>query len=289
MTLPGRFAEYGLSGAFFWICQLILLLLFGRTEFIINLLSMVPLSSVGAAPQLVQTLVASLLAVLAIIAIFTTGLLLDLCAAYFILWEISVFKQHLDRNASWLIGLIERYKEYSADDYQQLHDHFGNSFFSKEAWLEALRLHQFWQRGWYRRYLAAQRQGFRRWALVEPYTRLSSFLMSYVIIQSGSSQLSVLTDLISQWRVGRALSTAMIFIVTEIFLGIVIWLTPLSISSFITRILPPLLLALIAFFVLSTLPIRSLYSRVCHTLFSLVYVTQQKESSRPTSPEVPKP
>jgi hypothetical protein len=226
---------------------------------------------------LVQTLVAGLLAVLAIITVFTTGLVLDLCAAYFIFWEMGVFKRHLDRNASWLIGLIEKYKEYSADDYQQLHDRFG-IFFSKEAWLVSLDLFVFWKRERRRHYFAMLRQIPDRYRLIGAYDKLWSFLMSYVIIQSGSSQLSVLTDLIAQWRVGRALSTAMAIIIFEIYFGIILWVGPLPTNSFIRSIFLPLWLALWVLFILSTLLICSLYSRVCYTLFSLAYVTKQKQA-----------
>jgi hypothetical protein len=215
--------------------------------------------------------------VLAIIIIFTTGFLLDICAAYFIFWEMGVFKRHLDRHASWLIDLIERYKEYSADDYQQLHNRFGN-LFSKEEALAGFSFFLLWKRERRRRFFAWLGQVRDRYRLIGAYDRLWSFFISYVIIQSGSSQLSVLTDLISQWRVGRALSTAMFFFTLEMYVGIIIWPIALPTSSLLIRVsILPLVFTL--FVTLNPLVIVSLYSRVCHTLFSLAYVTKQKESS----------
>ena len=79
MQIGSRFTEYGLTGGFFWICQFILLWRSGQTQTLLSNLSTVQLQIAKDIPIPITSLVSAL----AIIAVFVTGLLLDLFAVYF--------------------------------------------------------------------------------------------------------------------------------------------------------------------------------------------------------------
>jgi hypothetical protein len=104
-----RFAEYGITGGFFILSQLLVL---GWA---------IP-GGVGAAFQLSTALLAdlnhrdlaplfpaiqSLSVALALLSVFIIGLLLDLTGGIFVLWEARLFRVHLIRNRNWIVRLIE--------------------------------------------------------------------------------------------------------------------------------------------------------------------------------------
>ena len=105
MQIGSRFTEYGLTGGFFWICQLILLWYSGQTHALLSNLSTVHLQVSTEISQIGSTAIASLVGALAIITVFLAGLLLDLLAEYpFRPMEMRVFHRHLVRNRDWLGG-----------------------------------------------------------------------------------------------------------------------------------------------------------------------------------------
>ena len=106
MQISSRFTEYGLTGGFFWICQLILIWSYGKTQ---TILSSLPTVHLGP-DQLGSTAITSLVTAVAIIAVFVTGLLLDLLAVYFRRLEMGVFWKHMVRNRDWLSRLITEHK-----------------------------------------------------------------------------------------------------------------------------------------------------------------------------------
>jgi len=102
MQIGSRFTEYGLTGGFFWICQLLFLVYSGQAKTLLSNLSSVKLDPTSWISQIGPTAISAL----AIIAVFVTGLLLDLFAVYFRPMEMRVFRQHLVRNRDWLGRLI---------------------------------------------------------------------------------------------------------------------------------------------------------------------------------------
>src|SRR5436190_19523735 len=79
MQIGSRFTEYGLTGGFFWICQLLFLVYSGQAKTLLSNLSSVKLDPTSWISQIGPTAISAL----AIIAVFVTGLLLDLFAVYF--------------------------------------------------------------------------------------------------------------------------------------------------------------------------------------------------------------
>ena len=112
MQISNRFTEYGLTGGFFWICQLILIWWYGQTQTILSTVQ-IPGGQIGS------TAIMSLVTAVAIIAVFVTGLLLDLFAAFFRRLEMGVFQQQLARNRDWLGRLITNHKDYCKADYDE--------------------------------------------------------------------------------------------------------------------------------------------------------------------------
>ena len=92
MQISSRFTEYGLTGGFFWICQLFFLTYSGQAKTVLWYLSSVQLPSV---PDRIWQIGSPAISGLAIIAVFVAGLLLDLLAVYFRRFEMPVFREHL--------------------------------------------------------------------------------------------------------------------------------------------------------------------------------------------------
>jgi hypothetical protein len=101
MQFDRRFADYGLTGGFFLICQLGLLWALGHGKTIFDMLHK------GALPQEISwagPIITGFAGALGIIAVFVVGLLLDLLASLFRSLEMRVFARHLSRNSNWLIN-----------------------------------------------------------------------------------------------------------------------------------------------------------------------------------------
>jgi hypothetical protein len=113
MQIGSRFTEYGLTGGFFWICQLFVIWWGGQAQAVLSHLSNVQ----KQIPNDFSPVASTALSALAIITVFVTGLVLDLLAAYFPLPEMRVFWQHLVRNRDWLSRLITEHKGYCESDY----------------------------------------------------------------------------------------------------------------------------------------------------------------------------
>jgi len=276
MQIGSRFTEYGLTGGFFWICQLILLLYSGRTQLLLSNLSTVQLQIPTEISQIGSTAITSLVGALAIITVFVAGLLLDLVAVYFRPMEMSFFGRHIIRNREWLARLVAAHKGYCESDYEAFEQRYGNSSLAKDM-LAGFDIFFLWNRERRQRYVETLKRN-SGWGLARPYERLWSFLASYVVVQSGSSQLSLMVDQYYLWRAGRAVSAALLIVFFEVQFLIVATeffqstTRAPEISIFVTTIFPLGISLLAMAITLGT------YSRLCFTLFALVYVTQDKRN-----------
>ncbi len=273
MQLGGRFAEYGLTGAFFWLLQLFL---FWRSnaaqELLAATLRDAPLTQLGES-KVIEALVTSLATAVAIIAVFVAGLLLDLMASYFLPLEMGVFKAHLDRNDGWLQGLLAEHGSYIGTDYSELRTKFGDPSLARSL-IRGFGGLVFWRSERRRAYWASVQQGWGRWRLVRRYERLWSFFASYVVVLSGSSQLSLMVDQYYLWRTGRAISTALLLVFMQSqFSGL--WLSVSGSAPFLGLAIPLAAMAVAFSITLAT------YSRLCFTVFSLVYVTHARIHGNP--------
>ena len=200
MQIGSRFTEYGLSGGFFWICQFILFWYSGQTQTLLSNLSNKRLNIPTDTPIAFTSMVSAL----AIIAVFVTGLLLDLIAVYFRPMEMRVFRRHLVRNRDWMGRLIADHKGYCEADYEQFER-------LPKVMPNPFEIILFWNR-------ERRQQAWEVWRLARPYERLWSFFASYVVVQSGSSQLSLMVDEYHLWRTGRAVSAALLILYLEVFI-----------------------------------------------------------------------
>jgi len=199
---------------------------------------------------------------LAIIAVFVTGLLLDLSAVFFRRFEMPVFQKHLARNRDWLGRLIADHKGYCEADYEEFDRLHRGTPVAKPGFLSKFR-------SWNREVIQLSSKG-------RPYERLWSFFTSYVLVESGSSQLSLMVDQYYLWRAGRAVSISLVILTFEV------WFLS-SVSPLFHMRLAPGQSFLVSFFQLAVTALAIIitletYSRLCFTLFALVYVTQDKRN-----------
>jgi hypothetical protein len=272
MQIGSRFTEYGLTGGFFWICQLLFLTYSGQAKILLSNLSSVKLD-IPPIPPWISPSVSTAISALAIIAVFVAGLLLDLLAVYFKSMEMRVFYRHLARNRDWLGPLIAEHKGYCEADYEEFERLFGGTSLATDA-RAGLGVFLFWNRERRQQYVAAVKRGWG-WKLSRPFERLWSFFASFVLVQSGSSQLSLMLDQYYLWRAGRAVSVSLVILTFEVWflnLGSLFNVPFATGQSFLVSLFQLAVTALAIIITLET------YSRLCFTLFALVYVTQDQRN-----------
>ena len=191
------------------------------------------------------------IAALAIIAVFVVGLLLDLLATFLQTSEVKLFYEHLARNRDWLDPLIADHKSYCKIDYEWFEISFrrGGRAIVGEPFLPADAQPVWWP------------------SKLRPYERLWSFFASYVLVDSGSSQLSLMVDQYYLWRTARAITVSLLILGIEFLVRV----------RTVTSVL--VLLAMWVTFPIALMITKAAYNRFCFTLFSLVYVTQDKRKA----------
>jgi hypothetical protein len=273
MQIGSRFTEYGLTGGFFWICQILFFTYTGQAKTLLSYFS-----TVKPPPDWIWQIGSTAISALAIIAVFVAGLLLDLLAVYFRPIEMRVFHQHLVRNRDWLGRLIADHKAYCETDYEEFERKFGGSPVAKDSRVR-FGISLLWNRERRQQYVAGRKEGRearKAWKGARPYERLWTFFTSYVLVESGSSQLTLMVDQYYLWRTGRAVSMSLVIVFFEVQL-LADLLKPVWVEQPWYYTIPRtlLLLALSTFSIMIT---KQIYSRLCFTLFALVYVTQEKRN-----------
>jgi hypothetical protein len=265
MSISSRFTEYGLTGAFLFITQVVLYFLgYGESssQNLQQLASMLTTIS-SAFPPAFQPALMSLAATLALVSIFFIGLCLDLLGSTFALWEVNQFKKKLEKNADWLKPLVDSNKSYVGEDYDKLISEFG-SLFSKDEWKIGFKILIFWKEKNRRDYVNELKRTLKRYQLLSAYNRFQSFLVSFVFVYSGSSKLELFVDQVHLWRTSRSISTVLIIVALEtLFLK---GFSPNFLVYLWAQVAYVLLVVISGFITLRS------YGRMCSTLFSLVYV-----------------
>lgn len=252
MKTSTRFGEYLITGGLLWITlfiySTILSINLGQHDpDIIGLWQywLAPFEQMKALmtmiPTAMQSSVGTLLAALAVIFVFCTGLLLDLLSPiFFTPLEMVFFRRwHLGANRGWLDALIEKNADYIKTDYQTYVE--GRLF------------------DW--------RQPFAIFPQRRAYNKLQSFLLAYIMVVSHAAKLDMLEDQISLWHTSRAISTAMLTL--AMLMQITPWSTPSLSLSLTLSIIPLLLWSLSVFITLA------MFSRVGHSICSIVYNTEK--------------
>jgi hypothetical protein len=272
MKISDRFTDYGLIGGFFWLLQLGVLSLFGlshsqRKHLVEGLNALIA----GVPPPTVPALIA-FLGVLALISIFTTGLLLDLLgSSYFRTLEVSVFSRFLQRNRRWLERIVDQNRDYIQDDWSKLLN--AHQEWSKANVAAAFKSLQLWK--------ARHRQELRDanpMRLRTPYTRFQSFLLSYVLLTTGVEKIELLSTQMALWSTSRAIAMAMMLSST---------LTPTLVVARLEYDGLSLLVFWLVMAVLTGIAFAVSYcahARVCATLFAFAYVIANKSSTAARRP-----
>jgi hypothetical protein len=130
--------------------------------------------------------------------------------------EMRIFARHLDRNRDWITALIEAHKAYCGTDYETFQRAIPELRSLASPWLVGFQAytHTLWKRESRLRYMAALKAN-SGWGLTRPYERLLSFFTSYIMVQSGSAQLTLMADQYSLWRTARAIATGLYLIIFE--------------------------------------------------------------------------
>ena len=264
MKISDRFTDYGLIGGLFWMMQALLLWLImpGSASLPVELIKNIGTISPGA-----QSVLTALLGALAVVVIFTTGLLLDLFGSFYLRYiEMMAFHALAKTHESWLRRLFEKYPDYVQSDWTLLLR--LPSWWSKQQWISALKVFVFWNARYRKEYVEALR------ANLVPrgsYVRLQAFLFSYVFLHSGTEKIELLTNQISLWNTSRTIAAAMALCAVEAPL---LWLFFSERQFLLLRLFSYLfqLLFTAAAFAITTAAFR----RVCSTLLALAYLIDHK-------------
>ncbi len=285
MKISDRFLDYGLTGGFFLTVQIILLMFFfpRMWQGIWTMTAVIPSAFNGS--------INTILAALGIVAIFFTGALLDLFAPFYAYSEMFEIRKHLILNKVWLQrSIVQSYPDLKNDleDFCIFQDDIDK--LNDSEWLQTVIKKRFktssektvpqrvWQSfkdlSWYSR---------EKREVVSMCQRLVAFFHSYIFINSDASQLEMLVDRMHLWQTIRAFSTAITILCFEFI--VLFWGSTLLIPSqeLLQRIGIALLLSLIVIAIIERYArylIDRSFTRVCMTLFSLVYFVSQKPSEQ---------
>jgi hypothetical protein len=250
MKAAVRFAEYSMTGGIFWVSFIIYLTLLNLPLTPDSLMANVVKvwaewgNNLGTLfDPLGQTIESGVIA-LVVVAIFLTGLALDLVSTrFFTPFEMYFFKKYFaDCNISWLENLIAEHEPYLANDFEK---------FKSEPvlnWKNRAQLH---------------RQKIR-------YEKIRGLLLSYLYICSSDSRLDEVLDLSSLWRTTRSLSMSMVILA--------VLCTSLVANAEAGGVASNWLLAIvfilpIVLCVLSIYISRSTFLRFCALLSAMIYMT----------------
>jgi len=221
------------------------------------------------------------------------------------------FARHLDLNSNWMPPFIEAHKTYCGNDYKTFQRVLSEmpSFKEamKEGWAAVPAVYTFWKSESRLRIAATMSKGFVGWRIVPEYERLLSFFTSSVMGHAEPAQLTQMADQYSLWRTARAIATALYLLSWQIMLLLTgtIFKAILSLFNFDLLFFGRLTLHLQAFVTITinyllllslaaisagitTFIVRGTYSRLCFTLFTLLYLVCGKQTVSDTHMQ-PKP
>jgi hypothetical protein len=264
MKINDRLADYIVIGGFFWTVQLIFFFVLVRGR----LTSFVPLSGfISTIPGAVTTLAG----VFALIIVFSSGIFIDLFAAfYFRSIEAGVFQAHAKANAAWIEPFLGQYADYVQDGWKLLMAVPE----SRGSFLTGLKLG--FQTLWSRKIEEEiDRDSKATIAARKPYMRMHSFLFSWLSLVAGADHLELLNAQMSFWSVSRAFAITFIIASVEtvilfMFLGFRVF------GSFVMPIFV-MLSVQIACMLAAMMVSKAAYSRFCSTLFALCYVANKRD------------
>jgi len=263
MKINDRLADYIVIGGFFWTVQLIffLVLVHGR------LTSFVSLSGfISTIPAAVTTLAGAF----ALIIVFSSGVFIDLIAAFrFRGSEAQIFQIHAKENSTWMEPFLGQHADFIQDGWKLLMA-FPES---RESFLKGFKLsfQMFWSR---KIQEEIDRDSKAALAAHKPYMRMQSFLFSWLSLVAGADHLELLNAQMSFWSVSRAF--AITFIIASVETAILfVYLSNKGFGSFAVFLL--FILVQFACVIAAMMVSSAAYSRFCSTLFALCYVANKRD------------
>jgi hypothetical protein len=210
----------------------------------------------------------ALLGGLGVIAVFTTGLVLDLLgSSYFRVVEMRIFVRHTRQHIHWFQRVADLNSAYIQEDCSLL----LNTIPFVSQFRESLKLSLFLTTGNEWDWVVLLRRG---WQARRAYTRMQSLLLSYVLLTSGVDKLEMLSTQMSLWNSGRAIATALV--ISSIEVGVFLWFV-LNVGAMGAIQIAIIMASQLFLSVLGFSVATSAYERVCSTLFALVYVISERE------------
>lgn len=239
--LSSRFTEYGLTGTFFIITQILLFYNLHDSRLYDQIITGIGNfhNSIGL---LSSDNTSSLLTALAFVSVFVIGLSLDLMGSVFLRREMECLSLEIKKNTTWLDGFVEKNSEYMADDYAQILNNFRDT-----KMLTSL---------------------FSHIKTINNADRVRSFFISYVLTHLGNDKSQILIEQIHLWRTGRVIS-----VIIWIFSAEILLMEYLS-SSFSYATFAIILISLMV----ATYLAKSAYQRMLTTLFSLMYISTKENT-----------
>lgn len=252
MNISSRFTESGMTGAFFWITQLLFLTIWKELPIPGSEAALKALTSPAwldllkhyesMFPETLRNTTGTLLTTFGIIGIFVTGIILDLLGGPYTLFENILLNRHMKNNQGWLEPLLSSCSNNIHESYQKLSDCYASTFaFTPGKALQRLRL-------------------------LGECKRIQSFLFAYSHVYSSNATSDLLTDNLHLWRTSRAISTTLLILAIEILIvegpgnlrneSITIYLLLTLLSLFLTGLS---------------------YNRMCYTLFNLACATRSRQ------------
>jgi hypothetical protein len=169
--------------------------------------------------------------------------------------------------------LIHRHQDYIQNDWSSILNAPRLSYLKLIEMVLASCV--FWNTSARKKYIDPFRQS---WACRQPYARMQSFLLSYVLMMSGAEKLEPLSAQLSLWSTTRAISTAMILAVFESLYSLMKIMPGRLLRQHLSSgLIGYLLLTGLMFVALSVT--RAAFGRVCSTLFALAYITSEEAAN----------
>lgn len=266
MNFGARFSEFGMTGAVFWICQILLLTIgAGQVEGADLLASLNKiLGTEGNNSALLLSATGSLLTVFGLIAIFSTGLILDMMGSIFFMQEMRIFGSHISKNHDWLDKMTDKCSTVIAKDYRDFQKEFDDS----DPSTKNTKILQF-----------DPRIHLRRFALRFHFLRLQTFLLSYIHVYSANGMSDQLTDHVHVWRTARAISMALFIVALEV-IAFDYYSHPghTEVEAAHTNSTTALYIHWGLFAASALLTLKS-YNRMCFSLFTLSCATNSHQTS----------
>jgi hypothetical protein len=218
ISLGAKFADYGLTGGFAIVGQATLLgwvapdtarsIVIGSAQILGEYFDCLPASLVTPAAAVMTTV--------GLISIFFLGLVLEAIGSIAVIWEVNVFKSHLERHRSWLSDLLAEYPASAVEDFRRLVSEFG-SF--RGDWRESLGILTLWRRSSRQSLIEYRRRVFRRFRLLGLYSRTQALLLSYVLAADIAPPLDLIRDNVQLCRTSRAVSAALYIFSFEVYVA----------------------------------------------------------------------